>query len=70
MGDTQFHFRIRQCPGRKPHNQCLVDYNKDCPAALQVTLLKRFARLLLQIKSDMKLMLYCRVGNSVTLFYQ
>ena len=36
MGDTKFHFRIRQCPSRRPPNTCYMNYNKDCPAALQV----------------------------------
>mgnify|MGYP001550272542 CR=1 FL=1 len=36
MGDTQFHFRIRQSPGRRLGSNFLATYNKDCPAALQV----------------------------------
>ena len=36
MGDTQFHFRIRQCPGRKLIIPAHSDYNRDCPTALQV----------------------------------
>ncbi|BFZ08313.1 hypothetical protein BsWGS_11351 [Bradybaena similaris] len=35
MGDTQFHFRIRQCPGRKPLMRAHSQYNRDCPVALQ-----------------------------------
>ncbi|KAK2194231.1 hypothetical protein NP493_1g03008 [Ridgeia piscesae] len=35
MGDTQFHFRIRQCPGRKSLGPAMNDYNRDCPTALQ-----------------------------------
>ncbi|XP_059167731.1 protein DENND6A-like isoform X2 [Physella acuta] len=36
MGDTQFHFRIRQCPGRKPLVRAHSQYNRDCPVALQL----------------------------------
>ncbi|KAH9508011.1 Protein dennd6a [Bulinus truncatus] len=36
MGDTQFHFRIRQCPGRKPPVRAHSQYNRDCPVALQL----------------------------------
>ncbi|KAK2167268.1 hypothetical protein LSH36_30g02036 [Paralvinella palmiformis] len=39
MGDTQFHFRIRRCPGRRSVVQAHTDYNKDCPAALQSVVL-------------------------------
>ncbi|XP_076468709.1 protein DENND6B-like isoform X3 [Babylonia areolata] len=35
MGDTQFHFRIRQCPGRKPAVKAHNSYNRDCPVSLQ-----------------------------------
>ncbi|XP_052281111.1 protein DENND6A-like isoform X2 [Dreissena polymorpha] len=35
MGDTQFHFRIRQCPGRRQMVQSLVDFNNDCPHQLK-----------------------------------
>ncbi|XP_025107449.1 protein DENND6A-like isoform X2 [Pomacea canaliculata] len=35
MGDTQFHFRIRQCPGRKPTVKAHNAYNRDCPITLQ-----------------------------------
>ncbi|XP_014782482.2 protein DENND6A isoform X4 [Octopus bimaculoides] len=35
MGDTQFHFRIRQCPGRKLHIPAHSQYNRDCPISLQ-----------------------------------
>ncbi|CAH1784707.1 unnamed protein product, partial [Owenia fusiformis] len=34
MGDTEFHFRIRQCHTRK-QNLGLKDYNHSCPVALQ-----------------------------------
>lgn len=36
MGDTQFHFRIRQCPGRKVPQPSYVSYNRECPAAVQM----------------------------------
>ena len=36
MGDTQFHFRIRQCPGRKAAVKAHNTYNRDCPVSLQV----------------------------------
>ncbi|KAI8782166.1 protein DENND6A-like isoform X1 [Biomphalaria glabrata] len=36
MGDTQFHFRIRQCPGRKPLVRAHSQYNRDCPVTLQL----------------------------------
>ncbi|KAG1699343.1 Protein DENND6B [Nymphon striatum] len=42
MGDTQFHFRIRQCPGNSQmcHRNNIIpahaQYNQDCPAPLQV----------------------------------
>ena len=36
MGDTQFHFRIRQCPGRKHIVKSHSEFNKDCPTQLQV----------------------------------
>ncbi|CAL1527157.1 unnamed protein product [Lymnaea stagnalis] len=36
MGDTQFHFRIRQCPGRKPPVRAHSQYNRDCPVSLQL----------------------------------
>ena len=36
IGDTQFHFRIRQCYGRKPLIRSHVSYNKNCPITLQV----------------------------------
>jgi len=36
MGDTQFHFRIRQCSSRKMHHATYTDYNRGCPTALQV----------------------------------
>jgi hypothetical protein len=36
MGDTQFHFRIRQCPGRKTAVKLPSSYNRDCPVTLQV----------------------------------
>ncbi|KAL5014632.1 hypothetical protein ScPMuIL_008902 [Solemya velum] len=35
MGDTQFHFRIRQCPGRKQTSRTHLLYNRECPVALQ-----------------------------------
>jgi hypothetical protein len=35
MGDTQFHFRIRQCPGRKVLHASYTEYNRSCPTALQ-----------------------------------
>ncbi|XP_071081895.1 protein DENND6B-like isoform X1 [Haliotis cracherodii] len=35
MGDTQFHFRIRQCPGRRQMLQAHSQYNRDCPVSLQ-----------------------------------
>ncbi|XP_050414225.1 protein DENND6B isoform X2 [Patella vulgata] len=35
MGNTQFHFRIRQCPGRKPIVRSHHQYNRDCPVSLQ-----------------------------------
>ncbi|XP_064632620.1 protein DENND6B-like isoform X2 [Lineus longissimus] len=35
MGDTQFHFRIRQCPGKKAHVPAHKDYNRGAPIALQ-----------------------------------
>ncbi|XP_012944865.1 protein DENND6B isoform X2 [Aplysia californica] len=35
MGDTQFHFRIRQCPGRKSLMRAHSQYNRDAPIALQ-----------------------------------
>ncbi|KAK7499904.1 hypothetical protein BaRGS_00008752 [Batillaria attramentaria] len=35
MGDTQFHFRIRQCPGRRQSVKSLNAYNRDCPVTLQ-----------------------------------
>ncbi|XP_064604791.1 LOW QUALITY PROTEIN: protein DENND6A-like [Liolophura sinensis] len=35
MGDTQFHFRIRQCPGRKQTISAHAQYNRDCPVSLQ-----------------------------------
>ncbi|KAK7102863.1 hypothetical protein V1264_021024 [Littorina saxatilis] len=35
MGDTQFHFRIRQCPGRKAAVKAHNSYNRDCPVTLQ-----------------------------------
>lgn len=37
MGDTQFHFRIRQCPGRKQVIKSHVEYNKDSPLHLRVS---------------------------------
>ncbi|RUS83833.1 hypothetical protein EGW08_008414 [Elysia chlorotica] len=36
MGDTQFHFRIRQCPGKRPLSRSHSQYNKDCPVSLQL----------------------------------
>ncbi|GFO44537.1 sarcolemmal membrane-associated protein [Plakobranchus ocellatus] len=36
MGDTQFHFRIRQCPGRRSLSRAHSQYNKDCPVSLQL----------------------------------
>ncbi|XP_013404768.1 protein DENND6A isoform X2 [Lingula anatina] len=36
MGDTKFHFRIRQCPGRKNHILAHDDFNRECPASLQI----------------------------------
>ncbi|XP_014675670.1 PREDICTED: protein DENND6A-like [Priapulus caudatus] len=37
MGDTQFSFRIRQCPGRvKPMCASHINYNHNCPVALQI----------------------------------
>ncbi|KAL8583445.1 hypothetical protein ACOMHN_044804 [Nucella lapillus] len=39
MGDTQFHFRIRQCPGRKPSVKAHNSYNRDCPVSLQSVVL-------------------------------
>ena len=39
MGDTKFHFRIRQCPGRKVSLTSYVEYNSNCPAAQQVSLI-------------------------------
>lgn len=38
MGDTQFHFRIRQCPGRKHINKSHIEYNRECPIQLKVCL--------------------------------
>lgn len=35
MGDTQFHFRIRQCPGRKHLNKSHIEYNRECPIQLK-----------------------------------
>ncbi|XP_041347796.1 protein DENND6A-like [Gigantopelta aegis] len=35
MGDTHFHFRIRQCPGRRQMIPALFQYNRDCPVSLQ-----------------------------------
>lgn len=35
MGDTQFHFRIRQCPGRRVIYPSYSSYNHECPTALQ-----------------------------------
>jgi hypothetical protein len=36
MGDTQFNFRIRQSPGRKPGNRLFTAINKDLPVSFQV----------------------------------
>ncbi|KAE8740694.1 hypothetical protein FOCC_FOCC013785 [Frankliniella occidentalis] len=36
MGDTQFHMRIRQAPGRHPLRQEHRAYNQKCPAYLQI----------------------------------
>ncbi|XP_067124662.1 protein DENND6A [Centruroides vittatus] len=36
MGDTQFHFRIRQCPTRRIAVLAHEIYNKNCPIALQI----------------------------------
>jgi len=36
MGDTQFHFRIRQCSSRKLLQASYTDYNRGYPTALQV----------------------------------
>ena len=46
MGDTQFHFRIRQCPGRKSVMRAHSVYNKDCPVSLQVGRFTNFNLLL------------------------
>ncbi|OWF45695.1 protein DENND6A-like isoform X2 [Mizuhopecten yessoensis] len=35
MGDTQFHFRIRQSPGRKTTSKCQHQFNKDYPVSIQ-----------------------------------
>ncbi|XP_052780555.1 protein DENND6A-like isoform X2 [Mya arenaria] len=35
MGDTQFHFRIRQCPGRKQVIKSHMEFNNDCPQQLK-----------------------------------
>ena len=35
MGDTQFHFRICQCPDKKHFAVSLTEYNRDCPSPLQ-----------------------------------
>uniref|UniRef100_T1IWF4 UDENN domain-containing protein n=1 Tax=Strigamia maritima TaxID=126957 RepID=T1IWF4_STRMM len=36
MGDTQFHFRIRQCPGRRSVIPMHALYNRECPTVLQI----------------------------------
>lgn len=36
MGDTQFHMRIRQAPGRHPLRPEHRAYNQKCPAYLQI----------------------------------
>ena len=35
MGDTQFNFRIRQSPGRKPGSRLFTAINKDLPVSFQ-----------------------------------
>ncbi|VDI55569.1 Hypothetical predicted protein [Mytilus galloprovincialis] len=35
MGDTQFNFRIRQSPGRKPGNKSFISINKELPVSIQ-----------------------------------
>ncbi|XP_076359066.1 protein DENND6A [Tachypleus tridentatus] len=36
MGDTQFHFRIRQCPVRRLLMTMNSSYNQNCPVALKI----------------------------------
>jgi len=58
MGDTQFHFRIRQCSSRKLLHASYTDYNRGCPSALQVGRRRRFessAILLVILNADMSI---------------
>ncbi|XP_042911217.1 protein DENND6B isoform X2 [Parasteatoda tepidariorum] len=36
MGNTQFYFRMRQCPVRRPNLQVHEDFNKSCMVPLQI----------------------------------
>jgi len=52
MGDTQFHFRIRQCSSRKLLQASYADYNRGCPTALQVRHVRLSVILVIQVCQD------------------